>query len=215
VTDTSTLDPAPAWVRGAGRVVTTRPHAQDSPEVAAARQAAIDTLHRFAWAFDEHDRNSLTACFTEDAVWTATISGHRDLGTSEGRETVLRWLTSGWPAQADQRRHIVTNAVVDELDTDHLDTDHLDTDHLDTDHLDTDHLDTDHLDTDHLDTDHLDTDHLETGASATVTAMILVTAAEGGAFRAVTAGVYRARMRCGGDGVWRIARFDASFDAPF
>ncbi|MCE0764100.1 nuclear transport factor 2 family protein [Pseudonocardia kujensis] len=169
-TDATVLDPAPAWVRSAGRVATTGPQAVDTPETAAARQAATDTLHRFAWAFDEHDRESLTACFTEDAVWTATIGGHRDLGTSKGRETVLGWLTAGWPGQTDQRRHIVTNAVVDDLDP---------------------------------------------ANSATVTAMILVTAAENGTFRAVTAGVYRARMRRERDGAWRVARFDASFDAPF
>ncbi|GAA4556982.1 nuclear transport factor 2 family protein [Pseudonocardia xishanensis] len=171
MTDTTALFPAPAWVRAAGRVTPSGPRPAGGPEVAAERQAAVDTLHRFAWAFDEHDRDRLEDCFDPDAVWTATIGGHRDLGRSEGREAVLTWLTAGWPAQADQRRHIVTNAVVDGLDAG--------------------------------------------SDEATVTAMIFVTAAQDGGFRAVTAGVYRTRVRRGGDGSWRITRFDASFDAPF
>ena len=52
-------------------------------------------------------------------------------------------------------------------------------------------------------------------ASAHVTAMLLVTAAENATFRPVTAGLYVADLVKEKDGVWRMSQFTLGFDASF
>ncbi|MGA5504975.1 nuclear transport factor 2 family protein [Streptomyces umbrinus] len=163
------LNPQPSWATKEGLVALRGPDSQSLPGQAADKILAAETLHRFGFAYDEQNAEAMTDCFTEDAVLTATTAGTRSLGTHTGREAVVGWLSAHWGQSRDQRRHIVTNAMVDDLTAD----------------------------------------------SAQVTTMLLVTAAENGQFRPVTAGVYRATVRKESDGAWRIARFALGFDASF
>jgi ketosteroid isomerase-like protein len=102
-------------------------------------------------------------------VFTANIGGDQPFGPYVGREEIVAWLTSYWDKETDQRRHFVTDAMVDDL----------------------------------------------SGDEATVTAMLLLAASEDGVMRTVTSGFYRVELRKEGDGAWRIARFDAGYDAPY
>jgi hypothetical protein len=54
-----------------------------------------------------------------------------------------------------------------------------------------------------------------TTASAVAHAYLLLTASTGGTMTPVTNGPYRLEMRNDDDGVWRISRLVAGFDAPF
>lgn len=167
--DTTQLSPRPGWASTDRLVTLERPVSSETGLDPLDRVLAGETLYRFAFAYDEQDRDALADCFTEDAVLSATTAGERDFGTYEGRERVIRWLTAYWGRTVDQRRHIVTNVTVDRQ-----------------------------------------TDH-----SAHVTAMLLVTAAENGQFRPVTAGLYVADVVKDVDGVWRLSRFSLGFDASF
>jgi uncharacterized protein (TIGR02246 family) len=53
------------------------------------------------------------------------------------------------------------------------------------------------------------------GDRATAHAYLLLTASTGGTMTPVTNGPYRFEVRRDGDGVWRMARLVAGFDAPF
>jgi ketosteroid isomerase-like protein len=169
MTTETMLNPQPSWATQNGLVTLKGPDRTTPAPRALDKILCAETLYRFGFCYDEQDRDGLADCFTEDVVLTATTAGTRSFGTYEGRDAAVGWLTAYWGRTLDQRRHIVTNAMVDDL----------------------------------------------TATTATVTAMLLVTAAQDGAFRTVTAGVYRARTRKEDDGAWRIAGFALGFDAAF
>jgi hypothetical protein len=109
------LQPPPAWA--------TSIHQADVQGLTPARDAgpAIDRvliaerIYRYGWSYDERDRAALGDCFTEDGVWEGRIMGRDEVGPFEGRAAILDFLTAFWDEQADQRRHIFTNVVVDGL----------------------------------------------------------------------------------------------------
>jgi SnoaL-like domain len=163
------LNPEPSWATRTGLVRLAGPDRTTADAQAIDKILCVETIHRFAFCYDEQDEPGLTDCFCAEAVLRATTAGTEDYGTYEGRDAVVAWLTAYWDRTRDQRRHIVTSAMVDEL----------------------------------------------AEASARVTTMLLVTAAQDGTFRPVTAGVYSAVLHKESDGVWRIRRFDLGFDASF
>ncbi|MCU1530165.1 MAG: hypothetical protein JWP75_3928 [Frondihabitans sp.] len=75
-------------------------------------------VNRYSWAYDDRRPDALAECFTEDAVWEASIMDEFQVGPFVGRDRVMEWLTRFWPYQRDQRRHVFTNFVVDEFDGD-------------------------------------------------------------------------------------------------
>jgi hypothetical protein len=166
---TTTLNPEPSWATRSGLVRLAGPDRASGEGQAIDKLLAAEAVSRFAFCYDEQDREGLADCFTDDAVLHATTAGTTDYGTYEGRDAVVGWLTAYWDRTKDQRRHIVTNAMVDDL----------------------------------------------AATSARVTTMLLVTTAEHGAFRPVTAGVYSVAVRKDADGAWRISHFDLGFDAAF
>jgi hypothetical protein len=167
--DTTQLSPRPGWASTDRLVNLERPVSSLAGHDPLDRVLAGETLYRFAFAYDEQDREALSDCFTDNAVLSATTAGEHDFGTYTGRDEVIGWLTAYWGKTVDQRRHIVTNVTVDR----------------------------------------------QTDRSAHVTAMLLVTAAENGQFRPVTAGLYVADVAKELDGVWRLGRFNLGFDASF
>jgi hypothetical protein len=109
------LQPSPAWARSDGRV-RLQPMGLDPESSRAIDRALIaERIHRYGWGYDERHRESLADCFTADAVWEGNVMGHQPVGPVEGREAVVDWLAEFWDQQQDQRRHIFTNVIVDEL----------------------------------------------------------------------------------------------------
>jgi hypothetical protein len=81
---------------------------------------AIETVNRFALAFGERNHHVLIDCFTVDATFDANIGGETPTGLYSGRDEIVAWLSSYWPRQTDQRRHLVTDPVVDHVDDDRV-----------------------------------------------------------------------------------------------
>lgn len=104
------LRPPPAWGHASGdlRLV--------APGTAAAepglRALLAEAVHRYGWAYDERRADLLAEAFTEDAVWEASIMGVDRVGPFRGRDAITAWLADFWPAQTDQRRHVLTNVVL-------------------------------------------------------------------------------------------------------
>jgi ketosteroid isomerase-like protein len=119
---TADPQPRPAWASTDGHIEIAGPHrclgAEQSTRGALHRVLALETVHRFAFSFGERDRAVLEDCFTEDASFAANIGGTQPVGPYVGRDAIVEWLTSYWPRQTDQRRHLVTDAVVDDLTAD-------------------------------------------------------------------------------------------------
>jgi hypothetical protein len=164
---TTTPGPQPAWATSAGRA-TVKPLVATDPAEAADRVMIAERVHRYGWGYDERDRALLADCFTADAVWEGSIMGGDTVGPFEGRDAVTAFLVDFWATQTDQRRHIFTNVVVDDL----------------------------------------------RGSSAVAHAYLLLTASSQATMTPVTTGPYRLTLRKE-DGVWRIDRLTAGFDAPF
>jgi ketosteroid isomerase-like protein len=142
--------------------------ADSDPQRAADRVMIAERVHRYGWGYDERDRGLLADCFTADGVWEGSVMGAEQVGPFEGRDAVVAFLTEFWTVQTDQRRHIFTNVVVDDL----------------------------------------------TGDAAVAHAYLLLTASSDATMTPVTNGPYRLIMRKE-QGIWRIARLVAGFDAPF
>jgi hypothetical protein len=79
------------------------------------RLLVAERIARYGWAYDERDREGLGDCFTEDGVWEGQIMGTDPVGPFEGRAAIVEFLTGFWDEQDDQRRHVFTNVVVDEV----------------------------------------------------------------------------------------------------
>ena len=112
---TTTLNPEPSWATRTGLVRLAAPDRTTSEQQAIDKILCAETIHRFAFCYDEQDEPALADCFTADAVLHATTAGTQDFGTYEGRDAVVGWLTAYWGRTEDQRRHIVANAMVDDL----------------------------------------------------------------------------------------------------
>jgi SnoaL-like protein len=106
--------PAPGWSRSSGQTQVTR--GLDTLQGSALDRILIaERIYRYGWGFDERDRELLGDCFTQDAVWEGNIMGVEPVGPFEGREAIVEWLCAFWGEQADQRRHVFTNVVLDRL----------------------------------------------------------------------------------------------------
>ena len=108
------LRPRPAWAHKDGLV---KVLANPAPGL-DVRGMLADRMYRYCWGFDERQEQVLEECFTEDAVWVGDVMGETRVGPFEGRKAVLAYLTGFWPHQRDQRRHVVTNFVVETIDGD-------------------------------------------------------------------------------------------------
>lgn len=161
--------PVPGWARSSGHVRLQDVRGDLPPETALDRLLICDRIARYGWAYDERDRQALAGCFTQDGVWEGNVMGQQAVGPFRGREAIADFLSGFWGDQTDQRRHVLTNVVVEDVD----------------------------------------------GGQATAHAYLVLTSSSGGAMIPVTAGPYRFELAHGDDGVWRLSRLVAGFDAPF
>lgn len=107
----------PAWAHETG-VLDIEPTATASPQEVRSRVLLFDRMARYAWAFDERRPELLADCFTEDATWQADIHGDTVIGPFTGRDEVVRYMSSFWDDQLDQRRHMIMNPMITEQDDD-------------------------------------------------------------------------------------------------
>jgi hypothetical protein len=106
--------PTPAWGHGTGALdLSSGPPAVDAA-LLTDRELFADRMSRYGWGFDERRAEVLADCFTDDAVWEATIMGSSTVGPHVGREAILEFMTGFWPDQLDQRRHMIMNVIVEE-----------------------------------------------------------------------------------------------------
>ena len=72
-------------------------------------------LASWALGYDERDVPRMTECFTPEATMVLNIGGTETLGPFVGRDAVIKHITDHHEIQEDQRRHLVTNAVIEPL----------------------------------------------------------------------------------------------------
>jgi hypothetical protein len=164
------LRPAPGWARSIGHSAVKAPPAAADAGSAIDRQLIAERVARYGWSYDERNREGLGECFTEDGVWEGQIMGIEPVGPFEGRAAIVGFLTGFWDEQGDQRRHVFTNVVIEDVASD----------------------------------------------TASAHAYLILLGSSDASMAALTAGPYRfALSRDPADGVWRLARLSAGFDAPY
>ena len=84
-----------------------------SKELLADRILIAERMHRYGWAFDERQEEALSECFTESATWQANIMGTSTIGPFNGKSEIINFMKGFWPNQLDQRRHNITNVIVE------------------------------------------------------------------------------------------------------
>ena len=115
MSEDSDLRPAPAWGRQAGHTRVQRLRADAQAGAAIDRLLIAERIYRYGWSYDERDQQGLEDCFTEDGSWEGLIMGRDRVGPFTGRTDIVVWLMGFWPQQSDQRRHIFTNVVIDDI----------------------------------------------------------------------------------------------------
>lgn len=105
----------PGWSHAAG-LIDLCPGASGGD--ALARQLVVERVARYCWAYDERRADLLADCFTEDAVWEGNVLDAIPIGPFRTRTGIIDWLTGFWPHQHDQRRHMLLNNIVEQLDGD-------------------------------------------------------------------------------------------------
>ena len=109
--------PGQAWSHRSG-LVDLRPLAPAdwSPRALAARAQIAEAFARFGTAFDEARVDVLCSCFTEDALFEVGLGSPEPRTRFRSRQEIAEGLPGRIEAQADQRRHVMGNVLVEELD---------------------------------------------------------------------------------------------------
>ncbi len=111
--------PGQAWSHRTGKV-DLRPLAPAdwSPEALTARARIAEAFYRFGTAFDEARVDVLCSCFTGDALFEVGLGSPEPRTRFGSRQEIAEQLPGRIAAQADQRRHLMGNVLVEELDVD-------------------------------------------------------------------------------------------------
>jgi hypothetical protein len=105
----------PAWAHTAGFIALGEPAAVPSTlQELADRDLARESALRYSYAYDERRLDVLRSLLTADAKFSISISGS-DVQSVEGRDTVVDWLADIMDSQDDQRRHVVSNVIIENL----------------------------------------------------------------------------------------------------
>lgn len=109
--------PPQAWAHRQGKIDMRPLEASDfGPEALAARARIADAFYRFAIAHDEARVDVVVSCFTEDTVFEVAQGQAEPFTRFHGRDELFDRLTRIIAEQGDQRRHVLSNVLVDELD---------------------------------------------------------------------------------------------------
>jgi hypothetical protein len=71
-----------------------------------------EAMSRFLAGVDQQDAAMIRSALTEDAETCMFFDGQK-MGPPPGREGIVGYLEEFWKSQTDQRRHVLSNAIVE------------------------------------------------------------------------------------------------------
>ena len=71
-----------------------------------------EAMSRFLVGVDQQDAGMVRSALTEDAETCMFLDGQK-MGPPPGREGIVGYLEEFWKSQTDQRRHVLSNAIVE------------------------------------------------------------------------------------------------------
>jgi hypothetical protein len=109
--------PPQAWAHRQGKIDMRPLEAADwSPDAIAARAQIAEAFFRFGIAHDEARVDVVVTCFTDDVTFEVAQGQAKAFTSFHGREELFDRLTRIIGEQSDQRRHVISNVLVEELD---------------------------------------------------------------------------------------------------
>lgn len=75
-------------------------------------QTVCEVMSRFLLGVDEQDAERVRSTLMEDAQTGMILDGQK-MGPPPGREGIVGYLEEFWRTQTDQRRHVLSNAIVE------------------------------------------------------------------------------------------------------
>ena len=109
--------PQQAWAHRGGRINLGPLAGSDwGPAALSVRAQIADAFFRFGMAWDEARVDVLCSCFTADGVLEAAEGQAVSQRSLPGRQAIHAHVTKTLNIQNDQRRHLVSNVVVEHLD---------------------------------------------------------------------------------------------------
>jgi hypothetical protein len=69
-------------------------------------------MSRFLLGVDEQDADGMRSALAEDAENFMLLDGQK-IGLPPGREGIVGYIETFWKTQTDQRRHVLSNAIVE------------------------------------------------------------------------------------------------------
>jgi hypothetical protein len=74
-------------------------------------ETRCELMSRFYLGLDQQDAEMIRSTLTEDAETCMILDGER-MGPPPGREGIVGYLEAFWKTQTDQRRHVLSNAIL-------------------------------------------------------------------------------------------------------
>jgi ketosteroid isomerase-like protein len=109
--------PQQAWAHRQGKLQMRPLQPADwTSEALSVRCQVTDAFYRFGMAWDEIQIDALCSCFTEDAVFESSEGSATAFLSLNGHDEMRAELGARMEYQSDQRRHIMSNILVEELD---------------------------------------------------------------------------------------------------
>ncbi|GHF35218.1 hypothetical protein FHX82_007344 [Amycolatopsis bartoniae] len=109
--------PPQAWAHRQGKLTMKKLGPADwSPDALAARAQIAEAFFRFGIGHDECRADVAGSCFTEDVKYEVALGSVEPFTTWHGREEIERRLTATFAEKGDQRRHVISNVLVEDLD---------------------------------------------------------------------------------------------------
>ncbi|MGV8873170.1 MAG: nuclear transport factor 2 family protein [Rhodococcus sp. (in: high G+C Gram-positive bacteria)] len=85
----------------------------------SSRPGIENTLSRYGLGYDDHHPEMIVASFTKDAVLTMKIADGDLIGPFDGIDAIMELMNGSAHSQSDQRRHLTTNILIDDVDATH------------------------------------------------------------------------------------------------
>jgi hypothetical protein len=109
--------PPQAWAHRQGKIAKKPLAPADwGPEALTARAQIAEAFYRFGIGHDEARADVAASCFTQDVVYEVARGSAEPFTRFVGRDEVQTRLSAIFAEMADQRRHIISNVLVEELD---------------------------------------------------------------------------------------------------
>ena len=113
--DASATSPRQGWASKDG-VVALRPHGERlQVDDAAGRESIRDAFARWGIAYDEGQVDVIRSLFTPDATFRVLRGSKEPIASADGIDAILLNVTSALAQQNDQRRHAISNIVIDRM----------------------------------------------------------------------------------------------------